>query len=217
MSSNKIDRPRWNPKWVKDWQAVFCARIENGRSACSICLDMDMPAWSTVKARLAQEGEFSTQYARACEARADAICDEMLEIADNGSNDWIRRNDQENLRGVLNGENVLRSRLRVDARKWLLARLAPKKYVDSLAVNATVSVDELTEEQKLDKLITQLPARNVVPLFYFDTWSVSSRQSTIWLNSDGAVTHNTTNALRSLSTATEFAAVFSLQLQGFRL
>lgn len=162
MNGRKIGRPRGNPKWAKDWQVQFCARIENGRSARSVCLDTDIPDWSTVKARLADDYEFSAQYARACEGRAELIFDELLEIADDGRNDWIARNDPENPGWIFNGENVQRSRLRVDARKWLLVRMAPKKYGDRLAVDATVSDADLTEEQKLDRFIAQIPVLNEI-------------------------------------------------------
>ena len=53
----------------------------------------------------------------------------MLEIADNSTNDWMeRRREDGTVVTVLNGEHVQRSRLRIDTRKWLLAKLQPKKY-----------------------------------------------------------------------------------------
>lgn len=52
--------------------------------------------------------------------------DELLDIADDGTNDWMLRNDDgENVSYSLNGEHVQRSRLRVDTRKWLLSKLIP--------------------------------------------------------------------------------------------
>jgi hypothetical protein len=38
---------------------------------------------------------------------------------------------------VLNGEHVQRSRLRLDARKWALSKMAPKKYGDKLELGGT--------------------------------------------------------------------------------
>jgi uncharacterized transporter YbjL len=76
---------------------------------------------------------FREQYARAREAQADTLADEILEISDDGSNDWMTRagKDQE-LAWQLNGEHVQRSRLRVDSRKWFASKVAPKKYGDKL-------------------------------------------------------------------------------------
>lgn len=73
------------------------------------------------------------QYAHACEARADAIFDEMLEIADDGTNDYmikISKSGEEY--EALNAEHVQRSKLRIDARKWMLSKMNPKKYGDKL-------------------------------------------------------------------------------------
>jgi hypothetical protein len=68
------------------------------------------------------------------ELQADYLAEEMLEIADDGRNDWTKRED-----GIdaVNAEVVQRSRLRVDARKWLMAKLQPKKYGDRIAQEVT--------------------------------------------------------------------------------
>ena len=77
--------------------------------------------------------DFFGQYAQAREIQADHYFEEMFEIADDGSNDWMerrRRGGTSEL--VLNDEHVQRSRLRVDTRKWALARMSPKKYGDRM-------------------------------------------------------------------------------------
>ena len=48
----------------------------------------------------------------------------MFEIADDGSNDWIEADG----RDIVNHEYVTRSKLRIDTRKWALARMNPRKY-----------------------------------------------------------------------------------------
>lgn len=58
--------------------------------------------------------------------------EEIIEIADDGSNDWMERNDKDNPGFVANGEHIQRSRLRSDNRKWLLSKLAARKYGDKL-------------------------------------------------------------------------------------
>jgi hypothetical protein len=81
---------------------------------------------------------FREQYARARESQADYYAEEIIQISDDGTNDWMeRRSEAEKGAGVdtgwvLNGEHVQRSRLRVDARKWYAGKLAPKKYGDKL-------------------------------------------------------------------------------------
>lgn len=58
------------------------------------------------------------------------MADEIKEISDDGSNDWMERNDGENVAWVANGEHIQRSRLRVDTRKWHLSKALPKIYGD---------------------------------------------------------------------------------------
>ena len=54
--------------------------------------------------------------------------EELLDIADDGANDWLK-----NKNGLmLNKEVVLRSRLRVDTRKWYLSKVLPKKFGEKL-------------------------------------------------------------------------------------
>lgn len=72
--------------------------------------------------------EFLKQYARAKEESADAMAEEMLDIADDGTNDWMARSEQRGGGYELNGEHIQRSRVRIDTRKWLASKLKPKKY-----------------------------------------------------------------------------------------
>ena len=47
----------------------------------------------------------------------------------------------------VNGEHVQRSKLRVDARKWLLSKIAPKQYGEKQAVEHSGAIGVLTQEQ----------------------------------------------------------------------
>jgi hypothetical protein len=107
---------------------TICERLADGQSLREICRDDDMPGRTTVLRWLNEHEEFRGQYAIAREAQADHMADEILEIADDASNDWMTRKVGEDEVQVLNTEHVNRSRLRVDSRKWLLAKIMPKKY-----------------------------------------------------------------------------------------
>jgi hypothetical protein len=78
---------------------------------------------------------FASKYARAREIQAHAIADELLEIADDGRNDWLERN--EGIGPELNSENIQRSRVRIDTRKWLLSKMLPRIYGDKSEVVMT--------------------------------------------------------------------------------
>ncbi len=117
--------------------AAICRRLMEGESLRAICRDDAMPSTTAVCEWLAVHKEFAEQYARAREVQADTLADEILEIADDASNDWMQRNDPENPGWVANHDHIQRSRLRVDSRKWYAGKVAPKKYGDKL--DATVS------------------------------------------------------------------------------
>ena len=105
----------------------ICERLAEGESLRSICDEDGMPNKATVFRWLALHEMFRDQYARARETQADSLFDEILAIADDGRNDWMKRHGDDE-RWVENGEALRRSQLRVDARKWMAGKLRPKKY-----------------------------------------------------------------------------------------
>lgn len=67
------------------------------------------------------------------------MADELLEIADDGSNDTTKNKAGED---SLDAEWMARSRLRVDTRKWLLSKALPKIYGDKTAIVGGSEEDE---------------------------------------------------------------------------
>lgn len=86
-----------------------------------------LPAPVTFLEWVSKDEQLAKQYAYACEERADAIFDEMFDIADENSKDTYIKDG--NL--ITNNEVIQRSRLRVDTRKWALSKMNPKKYGDA--------------------------------------------------------------------------------------
>jgi hypothetical protein len=89
------------------------------------------PHWPTAKhifARRVKDPLFGDQYARAKCEQIEAFIDEMLEIADDGSNDTYVNDDG---KSVTDHDVLGRSRLRIDLRKWYASKLAPKLYGDN--------------------------------------------------------------------------------------
>lgn len=119
--------------YSKALAATICERLSDGESLRAICRNPDMPSRDSVFRWLRVHPEFSDQYARARELQADALADEILAIADDGSRDYVI--DEDGIKRV-DHEHIQRSRLRVDARKWYAAKLAPKKYGDKIEHSA---------------------------------------------------------------------------------
>ena len=122
--------------------------IENGNSLRKTLLVVDLPA-KTFYEWLELDEEKSKQYARACELRAEALLDEMLDIVDDSSQDkTIDDLDDEIKIERTNHEVIQRSRLRYDARKWLISKLHPKKYGDKIEVDQNTSMTISWNEEK---------------------------------------------------------------------
>jgi hypothetical protein len=110
----------YSTKFTPAIVSAICERLSAGESLRSICRDEGMPSEVTVR-RWAMDntGGFAAQYAQARNLGLDALADEVIEIADTGSSD------------------TQRDRLRFDARRWLLSKLAPKRYGDRQSVEVS--------------------------------------------------------------------------------
>jgi len=121
-------------EYAEEVALTICARLADGESLRKICSDDDMPNRATVFRWLAAHESFSDQYARAREAQADTLADEIVDIADDGQGDtYIDADGKERT----NQDVIARSRLRVDARKWVAAKLKPKKYGERVTQELT--------------------------------------------------------------------------------
>jgi terminase small subunit-like protein len=128
----KMGRPT---KLTPEVKAEICERIADGESLRKI-LESDPKRFPTKKyvlIALEADKDFGTQYARAREAQADHWAEEIISIADDGTNDVYTRTDKDgNEYEAVNYDHIQRSKLRVDARKWIASKLKPKKYGEKL-------------------------------------------------------------------------------------
>ena len=137
----------------------ICDQISEGKSLRTICASEKMPTKGTVFRWLAKNKDFENQYARARVESTNALFEELLDICDNATNDWMEQNAKDEDRKIwkLNGEHVQRSRLRVDTRKWALSKLQPKKFGERITTEHTgrVALTDLSEAE-LDRRIQEL-------------------------------------------------------------
>jgi len=93
-------------------------------------------------------------YDRAREEQAETLADEIIAIADETHQDYIEDKDGNER---VNGEAIQRSRLKVDARKWVASKLKPRKYGERIHQEQTVThrFSDMTDED-LEKHIQNL-------------------------------------------------------------
>lgn len=146
----KPKRPMGNPPMPFD-QAVadyICERFATEPISLKTIVDQgkaefeQFPGVTTVYRWLDENPSFAKNYARGKDAQADLMAEDVVEIADDGRNDYMERLnfDGANKGWEINGEAVARSRVRIDARKWMAAHLKPKKYGDKLDIDQTLGV-----------------------------------------------------------------------------
>ena len=125
--------PPGRVKFTQEAADRICEHIAEGASLRAVCRLSEMPSASTVFKWLSEEPAFAEQYARACEARAETMFEDMLDIADESGFDTIQGENGDRA----NTEWISRSKLRVDTRKWMLSKMAPKKYGDKITQEHT--------------------------------------------------------------------------------
>jgi len=127
-----------HPSYTLEMGIRVCEAISESQMGIKkLCLENDwMPSATTIKKWVredAKENEtdkegFATLYARAKDEQADSLVEEMLDIADDKTKDTVSTEFGESGNAVA----VARARLQIDTRKFIAAKLKPKKYGDKL-------------------------------------------------------------------------------------
>ena len=121
-------------------------RLAAGETLRGICKDERMPDASTVVGWVVADESsthgcplpgFAKRYARARSEGLDVIAEQMVEIADDDTDDPQSR------------------RVRVDTRKWLLSKLRPDKYGDRTAFDIGGQKDAPPVQVQVNFLPTQ--------------------------------------------------------------
>lgn len=116
-------------EFSQDTADLICEKLAEGESLRDICKAGDMPNRATVFRWLSKYEEFSDQYARAREEQAEALADDLISIAD----------QYDTLAETENPDLIQRAKLRIDTRKWVAAKLKPKKYGEKVQTDHTNS------------------------------------------------------------------------------
>jgi hypothetical protein len=112
-------------------EAVFpdiVSRVASGELLTDLCKEYGFTrAWAY--AWMNADKSRVDAYARAREEQQHAWADEIVKIAGESERDTIERDDGGT---SMNSEWVARCKLKIDTKKWLMARLNPKAYGDKI-------------------------------------------------------------------------------------
>lgn len=131
-TKRKAGRPS---KYSDEMAEKICELISSGMSLRTVCSQDGMPSAVTVCKWLSENDEFSKQYARAREEQAVSFADEIIQIADSVEPDSAA---------------VAKAKLQIDSRKWLAARMAPKKYGDKQEIDVKSSDGSMRPSVRLN-------------------------------------------------------------------
>lgn len=102
-----------------DVVTAVCERIANGESAEKILRELKI-SWGKWSGHVAADTSAAEEYARAMQARTHLMAEEIIRLSD------------ESQVGVA---FTAKAKLQVDARKWLMAKLMPKRYGEHVSVD----------------------------------------------------------------------------------
>lgn len=154
--------------YTEEMAGIICERTADGESLKDICSAEGMPNRVTVYRWLAKHELFRNMYAQAKDDQAEALFDDILSIADDGRNDWMEKlsAEGEKIGWAVNGEHIQRSRVRIDARKWMASKLLPKKFGEKIVTELTgkdggpIETKDVSARDAIASKLTRLAARS---------------------------------------------------------
>jgi predicted DNA-binding protein YlxM (UPF0122 family) len=111
----------------------ICELTADGWSMRRIAEEIGV-SWATMVEYVKTDKAWVEQYTRAREAQADKMVEDLLELADRCRLGKKVTNKGDGTTETVTADMVERSRLQIDARKWLAGKMAPKRYGDKLDV-----------------------------------------------------------------------------------
>jgi hypothetical protein len=134
--------------------ALVLSGMRGGLSAFKACEAAGVPQ-STFNLWLNEDAALAAEYARAREDLIERLANETMAIADQAFTEIEEQTlDAKGKPVVVKKKvpvDVQRARLQVDTRKWLLSKLAPKKYGEKLEL--TGDPDRPLAIQKIERVV----------------------------------------------------------------
>ncbi|MCK3350267.1 DNA-binding protein [Escherichia coli] len=124
-AAKKVGRPHG---YTEEKALEICELVADGQSINKISKMPGMPTRSTILKWFRDVPEFSDMYIRAKEIGFEVLADEIIDIADAAEN--------------IKTEELRRHQLMIETRKWLLAKLQPRKYGERVTQEIVGNKDE---------------------------------------------------------------------------
>jgi hypothetical protein len=126
----------------RDIQDKVCTELEGGRTLLSICRADGMPPASAVVAWVRQDPDgFGARYRAARQIGYHLMADEMIDIADQADR-VSRSGDAE---GGSEAARLARDKLRIECRRWVLARVLPDRDADPVTPAVQTPAERMGE------------------------------------------------------------------------
>ena len=119
-NTSKIGRPK---ELTSEAAAEILTRIAQGESVNKITSDEHLPSYRTFFRALLDDEDLRKRYTFVTEVREQRLFDQIIEIADSAST----------------AEDAQIAKVQIDARKWALSKMNPKKYAENNKPDITVS------------------------------------------------------------------------------
>ena len=140
-----------------------CHRIAEGEGLEAICRDPHIPSERQLRSWMAIESIFNQAYTRAREFQMERWADDIVRIADDTSGDTMEVAGKNGaIERVVDQENIQRARLRIETRKWIMSKLAPR-YADKVdvSVDAKIRVETMSDTELEDRTRARLLALGI--------------------------------------------------------
>lgn len=130
----RVGRPHG---YTEEKALEICELVADGQSINKISKMPGMPTRSTILKWFRDVPEFSVMYARAKEIGFEVLADEIIDLADAAEN--------------ADKDQCRRHQLMIDTRKWLLAKLQPRKYGERVTQEIVGNKEEAPVQVEVTK------------------------------------------------------------------
>lgn len=124
--------------YTPELAAELCYYLSMGESLRTACKHKGMPTvktvflWLSASNKAEWRDDFLQQYTRAKEEAADAMAEEILYIADTPKHGVEKVTKANGVTEIKEGDMLGHRRLQIDTRKFIMAKMKPKKYGDKV-------------------------------------------------------------------------------------